>query len=338
MTKVLGIERVASGVPGLDAVLRGGFPKGGIHIIQGPPGTGKTTLGNQLCYHHAAAGCRALYVTLLAESHARMLVHLGTMTFFDPTRLPEQISYVSGLAALDAEGLSGLVALLRREIGAHRATVMLLDGLIAAEDRATSETEFKKFIQDLQMQAGLHGCTVFLLTTAKGQANPSEHTMVDGIVELADIQYESRTERGLSVKKLRGSDYLPGRHSFRITQDGLVVYPRIEAALHFSTVPDKTWSGKLSTGIAALDVLIGGGLPEATVLGLLGPSGIGKTTVGLHFISHASVAEPGLFFGFYETPPRTYAAGRSARARPGRRSEAERRRNIMAAAGGEHPR
>ena len=172
MTEVQPIERVPSGVPGLDTVLKGGFPRGGIHILQGVPGTGKTTLGNQICYHHATAGGRALYATLLSETHARMLLHLGTMRFFDPARLPDQIAYVSGFGALQGEGLPGLVALLRREVAARKAGVLVLDGLVAAEDRAASDTEFKTFIQELQAQAGLHGCTVFLLTTAKGQAVP----------------------------------------------------------------------------------------------------------------------------------------------------------------------
>ena len=304
MTDVQNIERLPSGVPGLDPILCGGFPKGGIHILQGPPGTGKTTLANQICHYHAASGGRALYVTLLAESIDRMLLHLGTMRFFDGSRLPEQVSYISGLQALDHEGLPGLVTLLRREIAAHKATVLMLDGLVAAEDRAASDTEFKKFIQELQAQAGLHGCTVFLLTTAKGQAIPPEHTMVDGIVELTDIRYGSRTERGLFVNKLRGSNILPGRHPFLITPDGLVVYPRIEAAFRQTTRSDEARIGRLSSGIDGLDTMIGGGMPEATVMGVIGPSGIGKTTLGMHFMCTSSPAEPGLFFGFYETPPR----------------------------------
>jgi len=93
MTEMQDIERIPSGVPGLDTVLRGGFPKAGIHILQGPPGTGKTTLGNQICYRHAASGERTLYVTLLAETHPRMFVNLGTMSFLDASRLPEQVSY-----------------------------------------------------------------------------------------------------------------------------------------------------------------------------------------------------------------------------------------------------
>jgi circadian clock protein KaiC len=306
MTEVQTIERVPSGILGLDLILRGGFPKGGIHILQGPPGTGKTTLANQICYHHAASGGRVLYVTLLSETHARMLLHLGTMRFFDAARLPEQVSYISGFGALEGEeGLTGLVTLVRREIAAQHATVAVLDGLVAAEDRARSDTEFKTFIQELQTQAGLHGCTVFLLTTAKGQAVPPEHTMVDGIVELTDVRYESRTERGLYVNKLRGSDFLPGRHPFRITPEGLVVYPRIEAAFRVTTRPDEVRTGRLSTGVEGLDAMLGGGgLPDGTVTGVLGPSGVGKTTMGLQFLAGSNTAEPGLFFGFYETPPR----------------------------------
>src|SRR6266850_789230 len=77
------LERVPTGIPGLDTVLRGGLLKAGIYIVRGEPGAGKTILGNQLCFNHAAAGNRAVYVTLLAETHDRMLQHMQTMSFFD---------------------------------------------------------------------------------------------------------------------------------------------------------------------------------------------------------------------------------------------------------------
>jgi circadian clock protein KaiC len=69
-----------------------------------------------------------------------MLLHLGTLRFFDPARLPESIAYISGFGVLEDEGLDGLVTLLRREIAAHRASIAVLDGLVAVEDRAASET------------------------------------------------------------------------------------------------------------------------------------------------------------------------------------------------------
>lgn len=298
------IERLASGVSGLDRILHGGFARGGIHILQGAPGVGKTTLANQICYNHAAAGGRVVYVTLLSETHARMLLNLGTMSFYDPDRLLEQVSYISGFGALQSDGLAGLSALLRRDIAAHQATLLILDGLVAAQDRAASDTEFKTFIQELQTQSALHDCTTFLLTTAKGRRVPPEYTMVDGILELGETQLGSRNERALWVRKHRGSDFMPGRHSYRITDAGLVVYPRLETAFHQTTQTDQALPGRVTTGVEQLDAMLLGGLPEATVTGVVGPSGVGKTTLGLHFISQSQASEPGLVFGFYETPPR----------------------------------
>ena len=69
-------DRVATGIAGLDAILGGGVFEGGIYIIQGAPGAGKTILGNQICFAQAAQGRNALYITLLAESHARMIGHM----------------------------------------------------------------------------------------------------------------------------------------------------------------------------------------------------------------------------------------------------------------------
>src|SRR3954452_8147060 len=89
------IPRVPSHVPGLDAILRGGFLQGGLYMLQGPPGAGKTMLASQVLYGHAAAGGRALFVTVLGESHGRMLAHLRPMRFFDDTLIPEHVAYIS---------------------------------------------------------------------------------------------------------------------------------------------------------------------------------------------------------------------------------------------------
>jgi circadian clock protein KaiC len=102
------VARVASFVPGLDAVLCGGFLQGGLYMIQGDPGAGKTILASQIIYGQATQGGRALFITVLGESHGRMMVHLRPMLFFDPARIPEQVAYISAYHALDADGLKGL--------------------------------------------------------------------------------------------------------------------------------------------------------------------------------------------------------------------------------------
>jgi hypothetical protein len=102
------VERVRTEVPGLDAVLRGGLVKGSVYVIQGPPGSGKTILANQIGYRHAASGGRVVYMTLMAETHARMMQSLRGMAFFDPRLVPSALQYVSGYKILIDEGEEGL--------------------------------------------------------------------------------------------------------------------------------------------------------------------------------------------------------------------------------------
>ena len=298
------LERVPSSVEGLDTILRGGFLRGGVYIIQGVPGAGKTILGNQIMHGHVAAGGRGLYVTLLAETHARMLLHLGRMRWFQADAIPSSLAYVSALRMLEQDGLRGLLAVIRREVQAQRASILVLDGFVAAEAAAATQTEFKKFIQELQVQAGITDCTIFLLTSAGGDVVSPEHTMVDGVVELGDEPIGFRSERALTIHKFRGSGFLRGRHPFRITEDGLIVYPRFEALYARPSHLAEPLPKRIRFGIAQLDRMLGGGLPEGTTTAIVGPSGTGKTLLSLQFVAGASASQPGLFFGFFETPPR----------------------------------
>lgn len=299
-----GLERVSSGIPGVDIILSGGFLKGGLYIIQGPPGTGKTTFGNQVCFHHVASGGRALYVTLLAEYHARMMQHLSVMGFFDQSKIPDQLTYLNGLSILEADGLKGLVAQLRREITRQNISILVLDGIVSAKRMSKDEQAFNQFVHELQAVAIATGCTMFMLASAHGERVTPEHTMVDGIIELTDQLIGWSAESFLQVIKLRGSAFLRGRHAFKITSDGISVHPRIEALLARPSRPDQGGTGRVLSGVEQLDVMLGGGLPEASTSMVMGPSGTGKTTLGLQFLSRCTETEPGLLFGFYETPAR----------------------------------
>src|SRR3982750_3800401 len=133
------IERLHSAVPGLDLILGGGLFRTGVYIIQGLPGCGKTILANQICYGHVAQGGTAVYVTLLAESHTRMLQHLSGLSFFDVNALPERLAYISGFHELEKNGLKGLATMLRREMRSRSAGVLVLDGLVAAAEAAPAD-------------------------------------------------------------------------------------------------------------------------------------------------------------------------------------------------------
>lgn len=296
------LERISSGIPGLDAILRGGFLRAGITIIQGVPGAGKTILGNQLCYNHVANGGKAIYVTLLAESHARMMLHMAQLSFFNADFVPDRLYLISAFRVLEDSGLKGLQDLLRREIQRHDATVLVLDGLVAAEESASSAREFKKFIHELQTQASLTECTVFLLTGAGTRAVAPEHTMVDGIIELKSEAVGRRTERALVAHKMRGVDVLRGHHAMRINENGMEVFPRIEAVFGDPGQPPAHAARTLSTGLPVLDRMSGGGFPEGSTTLLVGPVGVGKTTLGLQFLSECTVQESGVMLSFYDGP------------------------------------
>src|SRR5579884_3123902 len=145
------LERLPSGIPGLDRILYGGFFKGDSYIIVGPPGAGKTILGNQLCFHHITTGGRALYISLLAETSSRMLAHMQSFKFLSLAPIAETIHYLSGYAALEQEGLGGLMSLLQNEMRRQRATMLVIDGTVTAEQVAPTPAEWKHFLHELHV-------------------------------------------------------------------------------------------------------------------------------------------------------------------------------------------
>jgi circadian clock protein KaiC len=301
-------ERRPTGVAGLDRILEGGLLVSGVYIVQGPPGAGKTILANQICFHHAATGGHAVYVTLLAESHSRMFGHLRRMAFFDEAAIPDHVYYIGGYSTLESEGLEALVTLIRGAIQKHRATILIVDGLISAQESAPTDRVFKRFLHETQTLADLTGCTVILLTNAERASGFfPEHTMVDGVLHLTDELSELRPLRHIRVMKLRGSAPVRGLHSVRITDHGFEVRPRIEAYFPQASAGEHAVAhpprAKLGFGVEELDIMLRGGLRPGSVTMLLGSSGSGKTLLGMQFLSEGVRRnERVLYFGFHERP------------------------------------
>jgi len=298
------LRRLVTGIDGLDALLRGGLVAGASYIVQGPPGAGKTILANQLACGHVRSGGRVLVATLLSESHERLFQYLSTLDFFDPTLVGDQIQFVSAFDTLEQEGLDAVVRLLRQEIARQQASLLIVDGVLNARVRAETSLDTKKFVSELQGHAAFAGCTVLLLTSARLEEGSPEHTMVDGVIELGEQLLGSRAVRHVQLRKTRGSPALSGRHECHIDEAGMHVYPRLEALFSHPSQMGSGSLARISSGVPTLDEMLGGGLATGSVSLLIGPSGIGKTSLGLAFLGASTPQAPGLHFGFYETPER----------------------------------
>jgi circadian clock protein KaiC len=303
-------SRIATGIGGLDQILGGGLFRGGIYVVCGSPGAGKTTFANQMCFRFVADGGRAAYVTLLSETHARMQLQIQGMTFYRPEAVGDTLIYLNGFSVIEAEGLAGLLTMVRQAVRDHRAGLLVLDGMVTAGSLARSGIDYKKFINELQTWVGIVGCTVMFLTSLGTEAiGQPENSMVDGIFDLQSERWNMQSARHLSVTKFRGSAFHEGAHAYLITGDGVVVYPRIEGSRR---APQGLTEGEVaSTGDRRLDRMLGGGLRRGTSTLLLGPPGSGKTTAGLQFLAAGLTrGEPGVHFGFVE-PPADILSGRS---------------------------
>ena len=298
------LQRVVTGIKGLDDLLKGGLVSGAAYIVQGRPGSGKTILANQLAFNHVASGGRVLVATLLSESHERLFQYLSTLSFYDATKIGDQIQFVSAFDTLDQDGLEAVVRLLRGEIARHGASLLIVDGLLNARSRAETVLDTKKFISELQAHAAFAGCTLLLLTSTHLEDDSPEHTMVDGVIELGEDLHGARAVRRIQLRKTRGSAALSGLHECEITSDGLQVYPRLEALYSRPSGAGSDAFARVGSGVACLDRLLQGGLAQGSVTLVMGPSGSGKTSLGLSFLSASTPESPGLHFGFYEPASR----------------------------------
>ncbi len=304
------VKQEPTGVPRLDEVLGGGLPQGALIVILGPPGSGKTTLACQIAFAAARRGQRVLLLTALSESPGKLIEHLSHYQFFVPDFLGQQVEIHAMKELLPDEKapMQEIIASVRK----MGAPWVVLDGFQGLRGRGRDPQFIRQFLTSLGARLSMLGTT----TLVTSEANPDdpasfqEMTTADVLVALSWRAGEVWGQRGLEVRKVRGQAQLQGRHSMALSEQGVVVFPRLEAQItgplhHLSaqvTPPHSGPHAPAAFDLHELDLLLGGGLTRQTSTLLTGSLGTGKTILALTFaLAGVRHKEPVLFLGFRET-------------------------------------
>ncbi|MDQ0978931.1 ATPase domain-containing protein [Pseudomonas synxantha] len=308
-TKVT-INRLRTGVPGLDEVLGGGLPEFSFNLIAGTPGCGKTTLAHQMMFALAAPERPALYFTVLGEPPLKMLRYQQQFEFFDNEAVTRSIRYIN----LAGDTLTGdLDEVLRRivaEVEAHGPSLVFVDSfrsvVLATSTQSNPNNNLAQFVQQLGMMMTTWQATTFLIGEYfnETQSNPV-FTVADGLIWLHQSVKRNSIVRKMEIMKMRGQPTLPGLHSFRISNAGIKVFAPAVTPVKSSRPAENSEAldFRLLMGNAHLDEMLGGGLPRGYSLLVAGPSGSGKSILATTFLAEgARGGETGVIAVFEQRP------------------------------------
>jgi circadian clock protein KaiC len=284
----------ATGIPGLDVVLGGGFPSGALFMVDGNPGVGKTTLATQFLLEGVRQKQRCLYITLsetkdeldaVARSHGWSLEGIDIIELSAIERSLAGKSQNTMFQSAEVE-LAQLSKLLLEEVDRIKPARVVLDSLSELRLLAQSPLRYRRQILAFKQRFAERGATVLLLDDRSAVGiDVQVHSIVHGLVSLsmAPMKY-GIFRRSLSVIKLRGVEFMEGNHDYVIKRGGLDVFARLVAADHHKEFTKQL----LSSGNKELDALTAGGLHTGTSNLLMGPAGSGKSTIAVMFADAAA--------------------------------------------------
>jgi circadian clock protein KaiC len=286
-------EFIPTGVPGLDHVLRGGFLREGFYLLQADPGSGKTTVALQYVLGRIAAGEPCLYVTLTesradlqdaCDSHGWSLDGLDICDLTADAALSVGESKASVFHPSETElgdTTKAILAAVERVKPRH----VVFDGLAELRLLSGDSLRYRRQLLALKQFFKERKVTVLLLddrSSGFDDIQPESLVGANIVMERFLPEY-GKARRRLYVTKVRGANFREGYNDYEIGDGGVVVHPRLVAAEHHERF-DRV---ACECGVPALDDLLAGGLTTGTTTLLLGPAGVGKSTVAMQYVAHA---------------------------------------------------
>ena len=236
----LTIQRVFTGIPGMDEILNGGIPKRNVVLLSGGPGTGKTIFAQQFLYSGLERGEAGIYVAL--EEHP-VQVRMNMSQFgWDVRQYEEEGSF----AIVDAftagigeaakrekyvvraiDDFPSMIDMIRAAVKDTKAERAVIDSVTTLY--ITKPAMARAMVMQLKRVLSGLGCTSILVSqvsvTERGFGGPGVEHAADGIIRLDLDEVGGSLYRSLIVWKMRGTSHSMKRHPFEITDRGIIIHP-----------------------------------------------------------------------------------------------------------------
>ncbi|MCE9556738.1 MAG: AAA family ATPase [Planctomycetes bacterium] len=307
-TQRLPVERLKTGIHGLDDILKEGLIAHRLYLVDGDPGAGKTTLALQFLMEGVKTGEKCLYITLSetqeelaagAASHGWSLDGIDVIELISEEKDLDGDSEVTMYHPSEVE-LTETTTKVLAAVERINPTRIVFDSLSEMRLLAQSSLRYRRQILALKQFFVGRKCTVVLLDDRTSEGSDLQlQSIAHGVISLEQLAPVYGAERRrLRVMKFRGTSYRGGFHDFAIREGGLVVFPRLVASEHSEPFsPDR-----IKSGVTALDKLLGGGPDRGTSTLLMGPAGSGKSTIAVQFaVAAAQRGEHAVIFAFDES-------------------------------------
>lgn len=283
--------RISTGLPGLDEILSGGIVPEKAYLLCGGPGTGKSTIGYRYLEYGAEQGEKSLLITLSesqdsAVKNAQTVnIDLSDVSILDLS--PEEQIYKEAqtydvFPASEIESVPFIESIVEK-IEEVKPDRVLLDSVTMLKYLHQDPYQYRNMILSFIRYICNQGSTVLMISETHENDQEKDRQVafwVDGII---DLKY-SPGWRKIEVTKFRGSNFRSGDHSLKLTEKGPEVFSRIQPNEYKRQTSDEL----LSLGIEEMDELLKGGVEKGSINLITGPTGVGKTSLGVQLINEAA--------------------------------------------------